>query len=51
MANTVTSQTLLDNEKHCVIKFTNLSDGTAETLRFATDVNLRSRFMLQNIGC
>lgn len=39
MANTVTSQTLVDNEKHCVIKFTNLSDGTAETAVKKVDVS------------
>ena len=39
MANTVTTQTLVDNEKHCVIKFTNLSDSTAETNLKKVDVS------------
>ena len=30
MADAVTSQTLLDTEKKCIFKFTNISDGTGE---------------------
>ena len=39
MANTVTTQTLVDDDKHAVIKFTNLSDGTAETNLKKVDVS------------
>ena len=31
MADAVTSQTLLDTEKKCIFKFTNISDGTGES--------------------
>ena len=31
MADTVTSQTILDGERNCVMKFTNVSDGTGES--------------------
>lgn len=31
MANAVSSQILLNGERHCVVKVTNLSDGTDET--------------------
>lgn len=39
MANTVTSQTLVDDTERCVIKFTNESDGTAETAVKKVDVS------------
>ena len=28
MADAVTSQTIIDGERNCVMKFTNVSDGT-----------------------
>ncbi len=31
MADAVTSQTLFDGDKHVVMKFTNISDGTGES--------------------
>ena len=44
MANTVTTQTLVDDDQYAVIKFTNLSDGTAETNLKKVDVStLRSK--------
>lgn len=39
MANTVTSQTLVDDEDRVVVKFTNQSDGTAETALKKVDVS------------
>ena len=30
MADAVTSQTIVDGDKHAVMKFTNVSDGTGE---------------------
>lgn len=39
MADTVTSQTLVDGPKWCVMKFTNLSDGTGETGVLKVDVS------------
>lgn len=39
MANTVTSQTLVDDDQHVVIKFTNQSDGTAESALKKVDVS------------
>ena len=38
MADAVTSQTLLDGERLAIMKFTNISDGTGETL--VTKVNV-----------
>jgi len=38
MADTVTSQTLLDGERLAIMKFTNISDGTGETA--VTKVNV-----------
>ena len=31
MADAVTSQTIIDGERNCVMKFTNVSDGTGES--------------------
>ena len=39
MANTVSTQTLVDDDRHVVIKFTNQSDGTAETALKKVDVS------------
>lgn len=40
MADAVTSQTLLDGERLAIMKFTNISDGTGESL--VTKVNVSS---------
>lgn len=39
MADAVTSQTLVDNSRNCVMKFTNLSDGTGESAVLKVDVS------------
>lgn len=39
MADAVTSQTLVDNERTAIMKFTNISDGTGETAVLKVDVS------------
>tara|TARA_R100001082_G_scaffold82844_1_gene49643 strand:+ start:135 stop:542 length:408 start_codon:yes stop_codon:yes gene_type:complete len=39
MADTVTSQTILDGERNCIMKFTNVSDGTGESAVAKVDVS------------
>jgi len=39
MADTVTSQIILDGERNCVMKFTNVSDGTGESAVAKVDVS------------
>ena len=39
MANVVTSQTILDGDRLAIFKFTNISDGTAETGVVKTNVS------------
>jgi hypothetical protein len=39
MADSVTSQTLFDNERTAIMKFTNISDGTGESLVLKVDVS------------
>jgi len=39
MADAVTSQTLFDGDKHVVMKFTNISDGTGESAVKKVDVS------------
>ena len=39
MADTVTSQTIIDGERNCVMKFTNVSDGTGESAVAKVDVS------------
>ena len=39
MADTVTSQTIIDRELNCVMKFTNVSDGTGESAVAKVDVS------------
>ena len=39
MADAVTSQTLVDNDKTLVMKFTNISDGTGESAVKKVDVS------------
>jgi hypothetical protein len=39
MADAVTSQTIIDGERNCVIKFTNVSDGTGESAVAKVDVS------------
>ena len=39
MADAVTSQTLFDGDKHVVMKFTNMSDGTGESAVKKVDVS------------
>jgi len=39
MADAVTSQTLFDNERTAIMKFTNISDGTGETAVLKVDVS------------
>lgn len=42
MADTVTSQTNFDGSKYCVMKFTNVSDGTGESAVTKVDVSALS---------
>lgn len=39
MADVVTTQTIIDGERNCVIKFTNVSDGTGESAVAKVDVS------------
>ena len=39
MADAVTSQTIVDGDKHVVMKFTNVSDGTGESAVTKVDVS------------
>jgi len=39
MADAVTSQTIIDGERNCIIKFTNVSDGTGESAVTKVDVS------------
>jgi len=39
MADAVTSQTIEDGERNCIMKFTNVSDGTGETAVAKVDVS------------
>ena len=39
MADAVTSQTIQDGERNCIMKFTNVSDGTGETAVAKVDVS------------
>jgi hypothetical protein len=39
MADTVTSQTIQDGERNCIMKFTNVSDGTGESAVAKVDVS------------
>ena len=39
MADAVTSQTIIDGERNCIIKFTNVSDGTGESAVAKVDVS------------
>ena len=39
MADAVTSQTIVDGERNCVMKFTNVSDGTGESAVAKVDVS------------
>ena len=39
MADAVTSQTLFDNERTAIMKFTNISDGTGESAVLKVDVS------------
>ena len=39
MADAVTSQTIIDGDKHAVMKFTNVSDGTGESAVTKVDVS------------
>ena len=40
MADAVTTQTIIDGERNCVMKFTNVSDGTGESAVAKVDVSL-----------
>src|ERR1041384_7281259 len=40
--NSVTSQTILDGPRNCVMSFTNLSDGTGESAVLKVDVSTLS---------
>ena len=42
MADAVTSQTIIDGERNCIIKFTNVSDGTGESAVAKVDVSALS---------
>ena len=39
MADTVTTQTIIDGERNCVMKITNVSDGTGESAVAKVDVS------------
>ena len=39
MADAVTTQTIIDGERNCVMKFTNVSDGTGESAVAKVDVS------------
>ena len=39
MADAVTSQTIIDGERNCVMKFTNVSDGSGESAVVKVDVS------------
>ena len=39
MADTVTSQTIVDGPRNCIMKFTNVSDGTGESAVAKVDVS------------
>ena len=39
MADAVTSQTIIDGERNCVLKFTNVSDGSGESAVAKVDVS------------
>ena len=39
MADAVTTQTIIDSERNCVMKFTNVSDGTGESAVAKVDVS------------
>ena len=39
MADAVTSQTIIDGERNCIMKFTNVSDGTGESAVAKVDVS------------
>ena len=39
MADAVTSQTIIDGERNCVMKFTNVGDGTGESAVAKVDVS------------
>ena len=39
MADAVTSQTIIDGERNCIIKFTNVSDGSGESAVAKVDVS------------
>ena len=42
MADAVTTQTIIDGERNCVMKFTNVSDGTGESAVAKVDVSALS---------
>ena len=42
MADTVTTQTISDGERNCIMKFTNVSDGTGESAVAKVDVSALS---------
>ena len=42
MADAVTSQTIQDGERNCIMKFTNVSDGTGESAVAKVDVSALS---------
>ena len=42
MADAVTSQTIIDGERSCIMKFTNVSDGTGESAVAKVDVSALS---------
>ena len=42
MADAVTSQTIIDGERNCVMKFTNVSDGSGESAVAKVDVSALS---------
>ena len=39
MADAVTTQTIMDGERNCIMKFTNVSDGTGESAVAKVDVS------------
>ena len=51
MADAVTSQTIIDGERNCVMKFTNVSDGSGEAAVKKIDVSALSADPMTNASC
>ena len=51
MADAVTSQTIIDGERSCIMKFTNVSDGTGESAVTKIDVSGLSSDPMSGAAC